>query len=184
MMVSKAHLHVKENVYFKLEGPDQHRSYLFNASQYMPNKKTPGGRPITKARVDRYIEGKQGYLHSKDTVLDITTTYQSLHEVEILRPGENNSELQVKLEPIISRETIMSIRSAFRCDCKSFWSTGWICSHVIDAMSSETYFTLSEAVAILPTTKASGGQRKVKSSLQSPYKKSKTFTKPYLLGIL
>ncbi|ETL86697.1 hypothetical protein L917_13914, partial [Phytophthora nicotianae] len=177
MMVSKAHLHVKENAYFKLEGPDQHRPYLFNASQYMPNKKTPGGRPITKARVDRYIEGKQGYLHSKDTVLDITTTYQSLHEVEILRPGKNNSELQVKLEPIISRETIMSIRSAFRCDCKSFWSTGWICSHVISAMSLETYFTLSEAVAILPTTKASGGQRKVKSSLQSPYKKSKTFTK-------
>ncbi|KAG1684704.1 hypothetical protein DVH05_010588 [Phytophthora capsici] len=151
----------------------------------MPSKKTAGGWPIAKARVDRYIEGKQGYLYDKDTVLAITTTYQSLHEVEILlRPGENNSELQVKLDSIISRDTIMNIRSAFRCDGKSFWSTSWICSHVIAAMSLEKHFKLSEAVAILPTTTASGGQRKVKSSLQSPYKKSKTFTKPYHLGIL
>ncbi|KAF1779665.1 Zinc finger, SWIM-type [Phytophthora cactorum] len=192
-MVTKAHLHVEKGSYYELKRTVKRkasRSYLFHASNYMSNRSEPSAEPVTKQRADRYrislpmncryIRGKQGNLDKDDTVLDITTSYQALHEVEILYAGGRTSNFQVKLEPTMPLKTTAAIRTIYQCDCKAFRGTGWVCSHVIATMSLEKHFNLSEAVVIQTTTKASGGQREVKGPLHSPYQKKMTFTKPLL----
>ncbi|KAG3183848.1 hypothetical protein PC128_g14006 [Phytophthora cactorum] len=103
------------------------RSYLFHASKYMSNRSEPSAEPVTKQRADRYIRGKQGNLDKDDTVLDITTSYQALHEVEIFYAGGRTSNFQVKLEPTMPLKTTAAIRTIYQCDCKAFWGTSWVC---------------------------------------------------------
>ncbi|KAG3013526.1 hypothetical protein PC120_g13245 [Phytophthora cactorum] len=74
-----------------------------------------------------YIRGKQGNLDKDDTVLDITTSYQALHEVEIFYAGGRTSNFQVKLEPTMPLKTTAAIRTIYQCDCKAFWGTSWVC---------------------------------------------------------
>ncbi|KAG3077423.1 hypothetical protein PC122_g13154 [Phytophthora cactorum] len=107
-MVTKAHLHVEKGSYYELKRTVKRkasRSYLFHASKYMSNRSEPSAEPVTKQRADRYIRGKQGNLDKDDTVLDITTSYQALHEVEIFYAGGRTSNFQVKLEPTMPLKT-------------------------------------------------------------------------------
>ncbi|KAG4051496.1 hypothetical protein PC123_g13288 [Phytophthora cactorum] len=109
-MVTKAHLHVEKGSYYELKRTVKRkasRSYLFHVS--------------------KYIRGKQGNLDKDDTVLDITTSYQALHEVEIFYAGGRTSNFQVKLEPTMPLKTTAAIRTIYQCDCKAFWGTSWVC---------------------------------------------------------
>ncbi|KAG3096239.1 hypothetical protein PI124_g15761 [Phytophthora idaei] len=127
-MVTKAHLHVEKGSYYELKRTVKRkasRSYLFHASKYMSNRSEPSAEPVTKQRADRYIRGKQGNLDKDDTVLDITTSYQALHEVEILYAGGRTSNFQVKLEPTMPLKTTAAVRTIYQCDCKAFGGTGW-----------------------------------------------------------
>ncbi|KAG6967019.1 hypothetical protein JG687_00004515 [Phytophthora cactorum] len=139
-MVTKAHLHVEKGSYYELKRTVKRkasRSYLFHASKYMSNRSEPSAEPVTKQRADmlllafylscRYIRGKQGNLDKDDTVLDITTSYQALHEVEIFYAGGRTSNFQVKLEPTMPLKTTAAIRTIYQCDCKAFWGTSWVC---------------------------------------------------------
>ncbi|ETI53761.1 hypothetical protein F443_03341 [Phytophthora nicotianae P1569] len=66
----------------------------------------------------------------------------------------------------IPAEQIRAICSRYQCDCKGFWTSGWLCSHVLAAMSLMEEYDLKTAVLHLPTRKESGGQRKVRNALQ------------------
>ncbi|KAG3084179.1 hypothetical protein PC121_g5430 [Phytophthora cactorum] len=100
-----------------------------NAKQAGPTCST---RPSTcrtgaNLQLSLYIRGKQGNLDKDDTVLDITTSYQALHEVEIFYAGGRTSNFQVKLEPTMPLKTTAAIRTIYQCDCKAFWGTSWVC---------------------------------------------------------
>ncbi|KAE9031728.1 hypothetical protein PR002_g9547 [Phytophthora rubi] len=182
-MVARAVLHVEEDSHYIKRRRDGHkmviRSVLFNASKYM---QTPSGHPpvpVTTERVERYLSSKLGQLSDEDTVLDIDLHYLSLHEVEFLYSTKMNFKLE--LEPVISSDTITKLRAMYQCDCKQFWCTGWICSHVIAVLALMKQFSLADATAILPIVKASGGQRKIPGALYNDDPKNKTLSKENLL---
>ncbi|KAE9035473.1 hypothetical protein PR001_g9285 [Phytophthora rubi] len=127
----------------------------------------------------RYLSSKLGQLSDEDTVLDIDLHYLSLHEVEFLYSTKMNFKLE--LEPVISSDTITKLRAMYQCDCKQFWCTGWICSHVIAVLALMKQFSLADATAILPIVKASGGQRKIPGALYNDDPKNKTLSKENLL---
>ncbi|OWZ19185.1 hypothetical protein PHMEG_0006609, partial [Phytophthora megakarya] len=69
----------------------------------------------------------------------------------------------------------------YRCDCKAFWNTGWLCSHVLDVMTLSDQFQLAQAVSILSTTNASGDQRKRQDAQNPDSPTSETFANGYLV---
>ncbi|GMF46634.1 unnamed protein product [Phytophthora fragariaefolia] len=62
-------------------------------------------------------------------------------------------------------QKIDRIRSRYEYDCKGFWSSGWLCSHVIATLALRDEYDIKTATAHLPTRKAPGGQRKPRSCL-------------------
>ncbi|OWZ00835.1 hypothetical protein PHMEG_00027893 [Phytophthora megakarya] len=76
---------------------------------------------------------------------------------------------------------IKEIRSLYRSDCKVFWTTGWICAHVVATMDLTKQFKLDTAMANLPVRNVSGGQRIFPGALYRDAPHSRTFIKPNLV---
>ncbi|KAG1698929.1 hypothetical protein DVH05_014308 [Phytophthora capsici] len=160
------------------------QSILFNASAYMKTPKGKLAEPVTSVRVNRYLDSKTGKINAADSVTRIDLHYLSLHEVELTAAPERYTAFKFTLQHTISFETIQEIRSLYRCDCKSFWNTGWMCSHVIAAMAIMKQLSLKAATSLIPVKKASGGQRKVRGALFVDDPTNKTFSKGNLLNKL
>ncbi|OWY98195.1 hypothetical protein PHMEG_00031097 [Phytophthora megakarya] len=179
-VVSRAFVHVVEGAHYDYSwtenGKVTNRSTWFNSSKYRQKPDELPSHRVTETLVDRYLKDKTGEITKSCKVEDITLMYQSLHEVEFLKPAEQNTSLMLKLVPKIQLETVEVIHSLYRCDCKAFWNIGWLCSHVLAGMDLLGQFRLAQAISVLPTTKPSGGQRKSQGALNSDSSTSKTFT--------
>ncbi|ETN14745.1 hypothetical protein PPTG_07032 [Phytophthora nicotianae INRA-310] len=147
------------------------RSVFFNTSTYMSL-----GEEVTQERVTRYCEAKDGRFLETDTIQDINLHFLSLHQVEFIGDPDQLLRFQFALQPVITMDKIKEIRELYRCDCKAFMSTGWACSHVVAAMSINEQFDLDLAATRLPTTKLSGGQRKIPNALTIDITGAKRFS--------
>ncbi|OWZ11501.1 hypothetical protein PHMEG_00015473 [Phytophthora megakarya] len=153
--------------------------YYFNAKIYMAFG-SGSGVEVTKDRVVMYIAVKQGKLPATGTVNEINLHYFSMHEVEIINI-EQAQKFSMKLEPVITTNIVGQIRSMYRCDCKRFWSNGCIYSHIVAVVGTMKQFDLDVAKETIPTTKLSGGQRKIPGAFYGDNPNSRTFFVPKLV---
>ncbi|KAG1707165.1 hypothetical protein DVH05_026361 [Phytophthora capsici] len=152
------------------------RSIFFNSTAYLTN-----GDEVTKDRVTRYCEAKNGIIQQDDTVQGINLFFLSLHQVEVIGDHDEMSRFQFNLAPVITSDKIKEVRELYRCDCKAFMSTGWACSHVVAAMDLNKQFDLDLATTRLPTKKLSGGQRKVPGALTRDSTGARSFSATNLI---
>ncbi|ETP27758.1 hypothetical protein F442_22961, partial [Phytophthora nicotianae P10297] len=167
-MVVHARIFVTEKNVFKKIDPDDEqkiKSFVVNTCEYAVRYNNATGQVVNATRAERYLDSKSGKLRKGSRVPDFQLYYLSLHEVQVL-PPVYTSAFRLDLNPIIPTEQIRAIRSRYQCDCKGFWTSGWLCSHVLAAMSLMEEYDLKTAVLHLPTRKKSGGQRKVRNALQ------------------
>ncbi|ETN14264.1 hypothetical protein PPTG_07897 [Phytophthora nicotianae INRA-310] len=167
-MVVHARIFVTEkNVFKKIDPDDEQKiqSFVVNTCEYAVRYNNATGQVVNATRAERYLDSKSGKLRKGSRVPDFQLYYLSLHEVQVL-PPVYTSAFRLDLNPIIPTEQIRAIRSRYQCDCKGFWTSGWLCSHVLAAMSLMEEYDLKTAVLHLPTRKKSGGQRKVRNALQ------------------
>ncbi|ETP04708.1 hypothetical protein F441_18577, partial [Phytophthora nicotianae CJ01A1] len=87
-----------------------------------------------------YLDSKSGKFRKGSRVPDCQLYYLSLHEVQVV-PPVYTAAFRLDLNPIIPAKQIRAIRSRYQCDCKGFWTSGWLCSHVLAAMSLMTGMT-------------------------------------------
>lgn len=105
--------------------------------------------------ISRYLETKEGKLPKDSKVNDIPLHCLSLYEVKSIGTPAQLDAFKLENQPIISSD---------KCDCKAFWSNGWLCSHILATAVLMKQFDLEKAMGV-PTRKINGGQRKVPGAL-------------------
>lgn len=187
-MIFKVGRHTEKKAYYikssRVNRQLRPQSVFFNASAYMASRTRSDFVDVTLDRVKRYLESKGGKLRSDDTVHDISLHLLSLHEVKIIGSPDQLASFKLEYEPVIHSHKIKAIRTLYQCDCKSFWSTAWLCSHVLAAAALMKQFNGEESITGIPATKTSGGQRKIPGALHEDDPGNRTLSKPRLLNIL
>ena len=57
------------------------------------------------------------------------------------------------------------VRKKYSCDCLAFYSSGWVCSHVVTCLSMFDNFNIDVRLRKLPVRKPTGRPRKLPSAL-------------------
>ncbi|KAL3667385.1 hypothetical protein V7S43_007611 [Phytophthora oleae] len=125
-IVHQAKKHILAGAHY--ECIDQKRctcSIFFNEIAYMASSTKITGDEFSAERVGRYLNAKQGTLLNVNAVTDINLVCLSLHEVEFL-DIERGEEFTLPIKPTIAIDQMKEIRALYRCDCKMFWTTGFM----------------------------------------------------------
>ncbi|EGZ28771.1 hypothetical protein PHYSODRAFT_466886, partial [Phytophthora sojae] len=120
------------------------------------------------ANINRYYFNGDYYLihdenlYGQKVVNSIQLSYQS-HAVDILSrtPIEHDWA-----SPMWTIEEIRALRSKFKCDCKEFYQTGWLCGHVMACLKLVDGLDFSLMLRGLLMRRPSGRPRKKKQCLE------------------
>ncbi|ETM36463.1 hypothetical protein L914_16851 [Phytophthora nicotianae] len=63
-------------------------------------------------------------------------------------------------QPVWTRQEALLVRSKYLCTCRSYFVTGWVCSHIVATMTLIDDFPLSVMMQALPARKPPGRPRK------------------------
>ncbi|KAE8967562.1 hypothetical protein PF005_g26341 [Phytophthora fragariae] len=155
----------------------------FNSFRYaLTLSRTLRSCRVTSELVTRYSKSKEGELMGFRRIEDIEPRYLSLHEVLVLVDVQQ-TRFNLPLTHNVSKDQINIIRGRYRCDCKAFWSTGWLCSHVVATMALLDGLDIVAACAQLSMNRPRGRPRKDKGCLDSTTH-ARYFSKPRLLKLL
>jgi len=75
----------------------------------------------------------------------------------------------------------LQIRQKYRCDCKAFYVSGWLCSHILATLKIRDNFNLAVLVKSIPARKPPGRPRKKLRTRQSDALNTGQYTIPKLL---
>ncbi|EGZ23189.1 hypothetical protein PHYSODRAFT_457828, partial [Phytophthora sojae] len=127
-------------------------SYYFNSDYYVVRDDNLHGLKVNAHRVKTYKASLDGTLKKDEKVENIQLRNLSLHAVEVLDRVWDN--------PSWSLEEIEVIRSKFKCGCKAFFQTGWLCAHVLACLHLVDSLDLQVMIRSLPARKPPGRPRK------------------------
>ncbi|EGZ23326.1 hypothetical protein PHYSODRAFT_389368, partial [Phytophthora sojae] len=115
------------------------------------------GLKVNAHRVKTYKASLDGTLNKDEKVENIQLRYLLLHTVEVLDrvPFDHAWD-----NPSWSLEEIEVIRSKFKCDCKAFFQSGWLCAHVLACLHLVDSFDLQVILPSLPARKPPARPRK------------------------
>ncbi|KAE9271906.1 hypothetical protein PF001_g28171 [Phytophthora fragariae] len=130
---------------------------LFNTRKFLI-----GGRSVEPTRVDEdrataFKASLRGTLDKPDIVENILPRYLSLHlvRVEARLPFTHSWD-----SPNWSESEVLRIRQKYRCDCKAFYVSGWLCPHILAILSILDGFSLNILSKSIPARKPPGRPRK------------------------
>ncbi|EGZ30780.1 hypothetical protein PHYSODRAFT_470265 [Phytophthora sojae] len=137
--------------------------YYFNADYYLIHDENLYGQKVTHTRTSRYAKSFEGVLKKDEVVNSIQLSYQSLHAVDIVSrtPIEHDWA-----SPMWTIEEIRAQRSKFKCDCKEFYQTGWLCGHVMACLKLVDGLDFSLMLRGLLMRRPTGRPRKKKQCLE------------------
>jgi hypothetical protein len=131
--------------------------YYFNAEYYVVQDTNVHGLNVDAARTRLYKRSLDGIMRAHEKVESVQLRYLSLHRVKILErvPFEHNWD-----SPWWCVDEIKTIRKKFKCDCKSFYESGWLCAHVLACLQLVGAVDLNAMLRGLPARRPSGRPRK------------------------
>jgi hypothetical protein len=135
---------------------------FFNSSDRMVHSKNPNGTQVSNDRVNIYVRSLQGKLQEGDGVSDVRLEYLGLHLVKLKTQDPVDRAFT---ECSWSLETVEAMRSKFDCDYKAFYSSGWLCAHVVACLSILQKIDISCMLDELEPRKVPGRPRKRKKAL-------------------
>lgn len=89
-------------------------AFAFNASGFIIHDINVSGIPVTADRLKNEVKLPSTTLH-------------------VVKFDASLPDIAEEYEERMNEETVSRIRAKFTCDCKSFYKTGWGCSHVFAA---------------------------------------------------
>ncbi|EGZ28343.1 hypothetical protein PHYSODRAFT_475914 [Phytophthora sojae] len=138
-------------------------AYYFNQRYYIVRDDNVHGLKVNASRTKTYERSVSGSLKDDEIVENVQFRYLSLHKVAVLDrlPYEHDWN-----SPLWSLEEINTIRKKFKCDCKDFYQTRWLCAHVLACLHLVDNLDLTVMLRGLPTRRPPGRPRKKSKCLQ------------------
>ncbi|KAL3656744.1 hypothetical protein V7S43_018303 [Phytophthora oleae] len=155
--------------YMRMRRPNTRdvRAVVFYAADFVTTAAKPHeGVSVTAARVKRVAASLQRRLVPGKPVTGAPLLYMSVNTVTV--KGNTASEFVNRptwRSQQVAHNDIEELFRAYTCDCKPHRHTGWICKHVLAAMSILAKMNLDDALRALPVRRLPGRQPKARSAL-------------------
>jgi len=133
------------------------KEYYFNSRYYVVRDDNLHSLKVTANRTNTYKRSLRGVLRRNEKVENIQLRYQSLHVVKVTKRVPFDHDWS---KPSWSLEEIETILKKFKCDCKAFYQTGWLCAHVLACLHLVDDLDLEVMLRGLPARKPPGRPRK------------------------
>ncbi|KUF77010.1 hypothetical protein AM587_10000661 [Phytophthora nicotianae] len=131
--------------------------YFFNADPYVVRDDNALGVKVDGFRTRTYKGSLEGVLRRNETVENIPLKYLSLHAVKVMAQFPVRHDWD---SPSWSVHEIERIRNKYKCDCKEFYQTGWLCAHILATLHLVDSLDLKMMLRNFPARKPPGRPRK------------------------
>ncbi|KAE9340062.1 hypothetical protein PR003_g10697 [Phytophthora rubi] len=137
--------------------------HYFNAEYYVVRDDNVHGLNVDASRTRLYERSLDGILRAHEKIENVQLRYLSLHRVTILErvPFEHDWDY-----PSWRVEEIKTIRQKFKCDCKTFYQSGWLYAHVLACLQLVDAVDLNAMLRGLPARRPPGRPRKKAKCLE------------------
>ncbi|DBA05454.1 TPA: hypothetical protein N0F65_007616 [Lagenidium giganteum] len=127
------------------------------------------GQSVIARRTKMYLLSLKGNQFPSDDTGNILINYLALHQVQVLRDRSVApcSDPAWNLEKLSYFILIELLTGKYRCDCREFFTTGWICCHVLGTMTLVDNFEFLRLLRLISASKPSGRLRKTPRALES-----------------
>ncbi|EQC31918.1 hypothetical protein SDRG_10435 [Saprolegnia diclina VS20] len=127
--------------------------YVVNARKYVVRPFNINKMTVTKGRVKRFCESLRGHLGHLPDFNDMEKLFLSLYFVSV---DEAVGPIPRVIDRAWTLGEIYIIRRKFKCQCKGYYSTGWLCVHILAVMSLTDDLDLDVALTLVPVRRGPG----------------------------
>ncbi|ETP24493.1 hypothetical protein F441_02512, partial [Phytophthora nicotianae CJ01A1] len=173
-----AMLLVGEGNYRKVERNSSVTGVLFNSRKYMIGDESVEATRVDESRAAIFRASLRGSLQRPEIVENMEPHYLSLHLVRVLTDLPFTHSWA---SPNWPETEVLRVCTKYHCDCKAFFVSGWLCSHILATLKLLDGFNLKVLLSSLPARKPPGRPRKVSKARQHDTPNTGQFAVPKLL---